>query len=110
MSLGNVARSSKSTFAPRRASSIANGEPAHRAPTSRASYIPGHPSFVDQRGNDKSMQKMPLLRLCIKNLSPTIGLQPPDDLVWRFNMRSGGRRREESWYKLHFESRLRRLF
>ena len=36
MSLGNAARSTRSTFAPRRASSIANGEPAQRAPTTRA--------------------------------------------------------------------------
>ena len=38
MSLGNVARSTTSTRYPFRASSIAVGEPAQRAPTTIASY------------------------------------------------------------------------
>src|SRR5271156_3404918 len=39
MSLGNVARSTSSTRWPARASSIAVGAPAHRAPTMIASYM-----------------------------------------------------------------------
>lgn len=38
-SLGNVARSTSSTLWPARASSMAVGAPAHRAPTTIASYI-----------------------------------------------------------------------
>src|ERR1700684_1488126 len=38
MSLGNVARSTSITRCPARASSIAVGAPAHRAPTTIASY------------------------------------------------------------------------
>jgi hypothetical protein len=39
VSLGKVALSTSSTLNPSRARSIAVGEPAHRAPTMRASYI-----------------------------------------------------------------------
>ena len=39
VSLGNVARSTTRTRWPWRASSIAVGEPAHRAPTTTASYL-----------------------------------------------------------------------
>src|SRR4030095_5586254 len=39
MSLGKVARSTSSTLAPRRASSIASGAPAQRAPTTMTSNI-----------------------------------------------------------------------
>ena len=41
VSLGNVARSTTSTRWPLRASSIAVGDPAHRAPTTIASYVFG---------------------------------------------------------------------
>jgi hypothetical protein len=39
VSLGKMALSTSSTLNPRRARSIAVGEPAHRAPTMMASYI-----------------------------------------------------------------------
>ena len=39
VSLGKVALSTSSTLNPCRASSMAVGEPAHRAPTMMASYI-----------------------------------------------------------------------
>jgi hypothetical protein len=39
VSLGKVARSTNRTLWPRRASNIAVGEPAHRAPTTIASYL-----------------------------------------------------------------------
>ena len=39
VSLGNLARSTTSTRSPRRASSIAVGEPAQRAPTTMTSYV-----------------------------------------------------------------------
>ena len=39
MSLGKVALSTSRTLNPRRASSMAVGAPAHRAPTMMASYI-----------------------------------------------------------------------
>jgi hypothetical protein len=43
VSLGNVALSTSNTFKPRRASSMAVGDPAQRAPTTIASYI--EPSY-----------------------------------------------------------------
>jgi hypothetical protein len=39
VSLGKVALSTSSTLNPRRASNMAVGDPAHRAPTMMASYI-----------------------------------------------------------------------
>ena len=39
VSLGNDARSARATRCPARASSMANGAPAHRAPTTMTSYI-----------------------------------------------------------------------
>src|SRR5689334_5003426 len=54
-SLGNASRSTTSTLYPLRANSIATGEPAHRAPTTIASYITDTSRYVrinPTRGKD----------------------------------------------------------